>query len=164
MPSCRHVAPPRATFLQVGEGGGHPDALVISLSSRGSFLRDHGASVGVDNTVQYFYSFREENANKKLVESHEQSRPWARLPPSENECFVRSVHRDVFSCYIRLVISIRGLNRRGMSPNQPTSLFAFQLRKCFATITFIKIQTRRHLEKLISTKKTTFYFFFFSNE
>lgn len=161
MPSCRHVAPPRATFLQVGEGEAtrtlssfrcHPEAPFCAITARASA-----------STILFsiFILFEKKMRIKKLVEYHEQCRPWARLPPSENECFVRSVHRDVFSCYIRLVISIRGLNRRGMSPNQPTSLFAFQLRKCFATITFIKIQTRHHLDKLISTKKQLS---FFSNE
>lgn len=50
---------PGDIFTRGGSGEARPpaDAPVISLSSRGSFLRVHGSSVGVDNAVQYFYSF-----------------------------------------------------------------------------------------------------------
>lgn len=151
MPSCRHTAPPRATFLQVGEGGGHPDALVISLSSRGSFLRDHDAASTILFSIFILF---EKKMRKKLVENHEQCRPWARLPPSENECFVRSVHRDVFSCYIRLVISIRGLSR-ARDVAEPAYVFiCVSITKVLCNNHFYKsIQTHHYLYKLVKIKK-----------
>lgn len=79
---------PSAGNVDITGGGGGArgppaDAPVISLSSRDSFLRDHG----VDNAVQYFYSFRERRSRKKR-ENREQCQPLGDVPPSENECFV----------------------------------------------------------------------------
>lgn len=148
MSSCRHTAPPRATFLQVGERGEatrtlssfrcHPWAPFCAITTRAS-----ASTILFSIFILFEKKMRKKKESQKITNNAAPGRDYrhqkmnALLGPSAG---------TFFSCYIRdLSFPLEGCSGRGFPPNPPTSLFAFQLRKCFVTITFIKIYGNKHI-------------------